>query len=102
MSSVLQLLEELNFLAVCREGLMTHSKCRVDRLFPYHVIWCWVRTEPPPPQYRQWIAYLNGLFGAEPSVHQNAVTWTCDWLNWFSPIIIVIAFISPICIVTQS
>ncbi len=20
-----------------------------------------------------------------PSVPQNAVTWTCDWLNWFSP-----------------
>ncbi len=55
--------------------------------------WCWVRTTPPPTlQYRQWVAYLNWLFGAKPSVSQNAGTWACDWLNWFLPIIIFIVF----------
>jgi hypothetical protein len=29
---------------------MTLRKCRVDRPFPYHVIWCWVLIEPPPPR----------------------------------------------------
>ncbi len=26
---------------------MTLHECRVDRLFPYHMIRCWVRTRPP-------------------------------------------------------
>ncbi len=37
---------------------MTHSKCRVDHPFPYHVTRCWVRTSSPPPTV--WI--LDCLF----------------------------------------
>jgi hypothetical protein len=48
--------------------------------------WCWVRTKPPR-RYRHWVAYLNWLFGAKPSVPRNAVTWTCDRLDCFSLII---------------
>jgi hypothetical protein len=36
------------FPAVQQVGLMTHGKCRIDRLFLYHVIRSWVRTSPPP------------------------------------------------------
>ncbi len=42
-------LKELHFLAMCRVGLMTHGKCRIDRPFVYHVTRSWVRTEPHPP-----------------------------------------------------
>jgi hypothetical protein len=52
------------FLAVHQVGLMTLCECRVDCPFPYHVTRCWVRTELPPLQYRQWVAYLNRIFGA--------------------------------------
>jgi hypothetical protein len=50
------------FLAVHRVGVMTLLKCRVDHPFPYHVIRCWVRTRPLPPQYGLWVASLNPLF----------------------------------------
>jgi hypothetical protein len=60
----------------------------------FHII-CLVLGEnraPPPLQYRQWVADLYWLFGSEPSIPQNAVTWTCDRLDWFSLIIIIIVF----------
>jgi hypothetical protein len=38
------------FLAVRRVGVMTLRECHVDLPFPDHVIRCWVRTRPPPPQ----------------------------------------------------
>jgi hypothetical protein len=33
-----------DFFAVYRVGLMTLSECCIDRLFPYHMTRCWVRT----------------------------------------------------------
>jgi hypothetical protein len=30
------------------QNVMTLCECRVDRLFPDHILRCWVRTSPPP------------------------------------------------------
>jgi hypothetical protein len=68
---------------------MTHSKCQVDCLFPYHVIRCW---EPAPSQqYGHWTAYLTPFLGLTLR-HRNAVTWTCDQHTWFSFIYNLINF----------
>ncbi len=39
-------LYNINFTAVCQVGMMTHGKCCIDRLFPYHMTG--VRWEPSP------------------------------------------------------
>ncbi len=52
------------FLAVHRVSIMTLCECRVDCPFPYHEKVLGDNQAPPPPQYRQWVAYLNPLFDA--------------------------------------
>jgi hypothetical protein len=47
----------------------------------------------PSPRYSQWSSTVFKLaFWCLTLSTRNAVTWTCDWLNWFSLIIIIIDF----------
>jgi hypothetical protein len=83
----------MKFLTVRLVILMTHRECCVDHPFPYHVTRIGRELSPPPHRKWQWVTYFNWLFGSLLSVPWNAVTWTCDWLNWFSLIIIFPDFI---------
>jgi hypothetical protein len=76
-------------------NVMTVHECRVDCLFPYHVIRYWVIPRPPPSV----VWALSHLF----KLTFWHLTWTCYWHDWISLIIItVIDLISPFCIVTRS
>jgi hypothetical protein len=73
----------MKFLAVHWVSLVTRRECHAD--------WWWVRTEPPLPHIEAAGSLLfYWLFTAKSSVPRIAVTWTCDWLDWFSLIIIKI------------
>jgi hypothetical protein len=81
------------FLAVCWVSLMTHHECCVDRPFPYHVTGVgWELSPPPPPQVWALGCLFKLAFWCLTISSPNTVTWTCDWLNWFSLIIIFINF----------
>jgi hypothetical protein len=88
------------FLAVRRVGLMTHGKRHVDRPFLYHVIRCWVRTNPPL-LYGHWVAYLTPFLRLNPQTPKR-----CHmdlWLHaWFSFVNIIIVTTPPFCNNTRS
>ncbi len=64
-------------------GVMTHRECHVDHPFP--AMWLGNVWEPaPPPRSTGQSRLFNPCFLGLNLRHRNVVTWTCDWLFWFS------------------
>jgi hypothetical protein len=78
-------------------SMMTHRECRVGRPFP--VMWLDNVWEPAPPPHRTGQSQLfNPRFQGLILRHRIAVTWTCDWLFWFSFITdLITPNITPFC-----
>jgi hypothetical protein len=64
----------------------------------FPITWLGVGWEPGPPPTVWALSHLFKLpFWGLTLRHRNAVTWTCDWHDWFSLIFIVIVIIPSFC-----